>query len=269
MCQIYLVLKNVNCRIFSDFTNNSLPTLLENEDEDSLEENEVGEGMSEVKKEGEQRPKGGSASDMENVSTPEAPSLNNITPIAHADEVENAGDVSEKKLSVKYSLGDIVETDEAYHKVWRPKKPPTPRDTISSMKKFREQQSKYHSAPPLLERTLSKTSLLLRQQQLLDRVQATQAVLKDSTVGSPGVKRPVISFKEASRRLISERKEQVKGHSNLSDIVTQYMAKMRTDTQAAEPQTPYSKKGRLGTALSLPGAIPVEEWHKLARHLYD
>lgn len=80
---------------------------MEKEDEDSLKENEVGEEISEVKKE---RPKGGSASDMENVSAPEAPSLNNITPIAHADEVENAGDVSEKKLSVKYSLGDTVET---------------------------------------------------------------------------------------------------------------------------------------------------------------
>ena len=119
----------------------------------------------------------------------------------------------------------------------------------------------------------------MRQQHLLDRVQAAQAVLKESTdeiIGSPLAKKPNISFIEASRRIISIQRKQAKGHSNFSDIVTQYMARenserIRTRSLSSSAQVytypaeddsqrrPYNRRSTHG----LLGAIPIDEWQKM------
>ena len=131
-------------------------------------------------------------------------------------------------------------------------------------------------AVPPLDHSTSSISLLVRQQQLLDRVQATQAVLKESTAEilspSPTLKKPHMSFKEASQRIMSHQRNQSGGHRSLSDIVTQYQEKVKKEGESFQvswsPKSPawfppsYSKPG-LSKQSSILGAIPIEKWHEL------
>ena len=164
---------------------------------------------------------------------------------------------------------------DTYHHVWRPKKQP-------NLPKLRERKSIHNcTANPLLDRSTSRISLFVRQQHLLDRVQATQAVLKETTddiLESPGIKKPSISFREVRGRIITDQTKHNKSRNRLSDIVTQYLVKMETEKTAngsssMDPQPPtspgyllqHSKKGlhkRQSTQGAL-GAIRVEEWRKL------
>ena len=184
---------------------------------------------------------------------------------------------------------ESVKTSEAdsYHQVWRPRKQPHLPDLAMSIKDSQQQQTeKCIRTKPPLEPSASKISLMLRQQQLLDRVQATQAILKETTDEiwkSPIAKKPKVSFREASKFIISEQKKQRelnKDHISLSDVVTQYLAKMRIERGATHagsspsPQVPMSPgylawcSGKTGlhkrhSTQSVQGAIPLDEWHKL------
>lgn len=164
---------------------------------------------------------------------------------------------------------------DTYHHVWRPKKQP-------HFPNLRQRKSVYNcTVNPLLDRSTSRLSLFVRQQQLLDRVQATQAVLKETTddiLESPGTKEPTISSREVSGRIIAEQRKHNKNKNRLSDIVTQYLVKMETEKAAnplssVDPQPPTSpgfplqhSKRRLYKTQSTQGvlgAIRVEEWRKL------
>ena len=161
---------------------------------------------------------------------------------------------------------------DTYHHVWRPKKQP-------HLPNLRQRKSVYnYTTNPLLDRSTSRMSLFVRQQLLLDRVQATQAVLKetsDDILESPGTEEPSISFREASSRIIANRRKRNKNQNRLSDIVTQYLVKMETekaanDSSPVDLQPPTSpgfplqhSKRRLYKTQSTQGAIRVEDWRKL------
>lgn len=256
-----------------DISKHSPSTLLASEVEGSLEENERGEGITNVKKQGQIQERE-SEQGLGDISAHEATNYLDTTPTAHMDDVENTGDISMKKVGVSFPFGDNSENFEAYHKVWRPKKPSIQCKLVRNTMKLREQQCKFniYTIPPPLEQSSSRTTIFLRQQQLLDRVQATQVVLKESTVGSPGAQKPIISFKEASRRIISNQRKQTKGHINLSDIVTQYMTNTGRGREALSNAVPHtsgtstwhsSATEQRSLQRKLTEPISIDEWHKL------
>ena len=224
-------------------------------------------------------------SGSEHIMPPQAPNLQHTTTAAnsshiqHTESFSDTNSANEDRLNV--SMESIISEDD-YHQVWRPKKQPHLPDLVISSKELQERQRKSMlvcSTRPLLERSVSKMSLHFRQQQLIDRVQATQAVLKESPdeiLGSPGAtKKSSISFKEASRRVISNQR---KRNNRLSDVVTQYLAKMEKERGAyaaslKDPQTPtsvafpvlhskrelYKRRSTHGVL----GAIRLEDWQRL------
>ena len=162
------------------------------------------------------------------------------------------------------------------YKVWRPNRKPHLPDLVRGSKESRQKKSV--PAVPPLDHSTSTISLLIRQQQLLDRVQATQAVLKEShdEILSPSLtpKKPRMSFKEASQHIISHQKRQSRGHSSLSDIVTQYQMKLKKERETSQvpgtPKSPISlkfpplrSKPGLTKQPSILGAIPIDKWHEL------
>ena len=184
--------------------------------------------------------------------------------------------------NVQRSFERSISEGDSYHCVWRPRKQPRLPDLVVNAKELQERRRKsLHESrtKPLLKRSASRMSLMVRQQHLIDRVQATQAVLKESTdeiLGSPVAEKPTISFREASKRIISDRKRHNQNRNRLSDIVTQYLAKYESEREAHIPldhQTPtspgnsagYSKRELCKTRSTqgIVGAIPIEEWHKL------
>lgn len=224
-------------------------------------------------------------SGSEHAMPPQAPNLQNTTAAANSSDIQHTesfsdtNSVNEDRLNV--SMESIVSEDD-YHHVWRPKKQPHLPDLVVSSKELQERQRKsmfVSSTKPLLERSVSKMSLYFRQQQLIDRVQATQAVLKESPdeiLGSPeATKKSGMSFKEASRRIISNQR---KRNNRLSDVVTQYLTKMERErgvyaASFKDPQTPtsagfpilrskrelYKRRSTHGVL----GAIRLEEWQRL------
>ena len=251
-----------------------LATALEDDTEDSLEEKETGKEIGEVK-EGRQKlesEKGGLEPIPEEALATEAVSLQ--------DTIAVTGDIScdtseEKKVNVT-TCASLKKVICEKYKVWRPKKRPHLPDLVKSSKESHERQQSKPASP--LDQSAS-ISLLLRQQQLLDRVEATQAVLTESTdeiLGSPGptTKKSHMSFKDASRRVISDQRRQSRGYSRLSDIVTQYQEKLRREKESPQlPQTPktplsarfppwHSTRG-LYKQPSIIGAIPIDEWYEL------
>ena len=161
---------------------------------------------------------------------------------------------------------------DTYHHVWRPKKQP-------HLPNLRQRKSVYNcTANPLLDKSTSRMSLSVRQQQLLDRVQATQAILKETTddiLESPGTKEPSISLREVSGRIIAEQRKRNKNQNRLSDIVTQYLLKMETEKAAnASSSLPLTSPGlplqhskrrlyKTQSTQGVLGAIRLEEWRKL------
>ena len=214
---------------------------------------------------------------------PDTSSQDDTVAVTDRDEEEKAGDACASKgveIGMKrISLKKDEEAIECHHHVWRPKRrPDLPSLLQCSSKKLQERRRRTtldRSTNPPIERSASRRTLFMRQQNLLDRVQAAQAVLKESTdeiIGSPLAKKPNISFKEASRRIISFQRKQAKGHGNFSDIVTQYMARKNSErihtprslssSDAAEDDSqkrPYKRCSTHG----LLGAIPIDEWQKI------
>ena len=271
----FLSLSTLTKFIILEISKQSLPVLLE-DDEESLREGVTTERIREIKKEIQGREGEESGSGSGNATAPEA--LNIAAVKTLQDSIEHSSDsygVSEVKKKV--SLKEDSEGG-SYHCVWKPKKQPHLSNLEMSIKDLQKQQSEksIHTKPPL-EPSESKISLMLRQQQLLDRVQATQAILKETTdeiLKSPGKKKHHISFREASKLIISEQKKEKEpqgSHISLSDVVTQYLTKMRTErgTYAASspgPQTPISPlypAYKRHNIQSVKGAIPLDEWHKL------
>ena len=246
----------------------------------------------EDKKENEQERQGHKSkeenqSGSEHVIPPQAPNLQGTTAagnnslIQHIESFNDTNSAIENRLNI--SMESIISEDD-YHHVWRPKKEPHLPDLVISTKELQERQRKSMaecSTRPLLERSVSRMSLHFRQQQLMDRVQATQAVLKESPdeiLGSSDstTKKSGISFKEASRRIISSRRKQ---NNRLSDVVTQYLTKVERERGAyaalpRDPRTPTSSAGfpalhakrelykRCSTHGVL-GAIRLDEWQRL------
>ena len=226
-------------------------------------------------------------SGSEHAMPPQAPNLQNTQTatvssslIQHTESFSDTNSANEDRLNV--SMESIVSEDD-YHHVWRPKKQPHLPDLVVSSKELQERQRKSMlvcSTRPLLERSVSKMSLHFRQQQLIDRVQATQAVLKESPdeiLGSPDstTRKSGISFKEASRRIILNQR---KRNNRLSDVVTQYLARMENERGAyaaspQDPQTPtsaglpalhskrelYKRRSTHGVL----GAVRFDEWQRL------
>ena len=196
-------------------------------------------------------------------------------------EAESAPGTHMDEVSVKHVLVKDADDIESHHHVWRPKQEPNLPNLLRSSSKTiqtRRQRTTLHcTTVPPFERSESRKTILMRQQYLLDRIQAAQAVLKESTdeLLSPSDKKPSISFKEASKRVISHQRKQAKGHSNFSDIVTQYMARNNERTSnpvsATNAQIPtYTAEGGSQKKLyqrrstrGLLGAIPIDEWQKL------
>ena len=241
--------------------------------EDSLEEKEIRVGIKEVKV-GRQRLE--SEREISEEAQPsEALTFQDTT--STTDDNTSYDISEEEEINVTTSLKEDL-TCKTY-KVWRPKQKPHLSDLVKSSKESQErQQKKSVPAVPPLDHSVSSISLLVRQQQLLDRVQATQAVLQESSdeilSPSPTTKKPRMSFKEASQRVISDQRRKSRGHSSLSDIVTQYQEKIKSEMKLSRvPQTPktpisarfppwHSKPGFTKQS-SILGAIPIEKWHEL------
>ena len=161
------------------------------------------------------------------------------------------------------------------YKVWRPQRQPHLSNLLKNAKKSPEKRrEKSLAAVPPLDLSASKMSFFMRQQQLLNRVQATQAVLMEATdeilSPSPTPKKPHMSFKEACQRVISQRRLTT-GHGSLSDVVTQYQARIKREGESLpasqSPRTPISArfppKRRFSKQSSILGAIPLHKWYEL------
>lgn len=195
-----------------------------------------------------------------------------MTPKDDIEYTSNTYGISEVPVKKNSSTESMKASEEdSYHQVWRPKKRPQ-LSYLATRLTIREQQKKSirdHTTKPPPK--LSKVALVLRQQQLLDRVQATQTVLKETTDELSGAKKSSISFREASKLIISDqrkKKEHYSGYSSLSDVVTQYLTAERGKYAGSSPgpQVPMSRqysayKGR--TAESVLGAISLDKWYKL------
>ena len=249
---------HVKCCHFIIADEDSTP---EDDTEDSVQEKKIGVGIKELKI-GRQRVKSeGDISEEAQLSR-----AWDTTPTAKdtmLHDINEQEEITETTPLIMYQE----------HKVWRPKRKPHLPDLVKSSKESR--QRKRVPAVPLLDRSTSSIALLVRQQQLLDRVQATQAVLKESNdeilSPSPSRKKPHMSFKEVSRRIISVQKRQSGGHPSLSDIVTQYQEKMKKERESSQaPRTPKSPlfsplrfKPGLTKQSSILGAIPIDKWHEM------
>ena len=247
-----------------------LAATLEDDTEDSLEAKEIGVGIKEVKV-GRQRLE--SEREISEEAQPSEALTSQDTTSTTDDNMQY--DISEKeKINVTTSLKEDLTCKK--YKVWRPKRKPHLPDLVKSSKESQErQQKKSVPAVPPLDHSVSSISLLVRQQQLLDRVQATQAVLQESSdeilSPSPITKKPRMSFKEASQLVISDQRRKSRQQSSLSDIVTQYQEKIRRERKSSQvPQTPISarfppwhSKPGLTKQSSILGAIPIDKWHEL------
>lgn len=173
--------------------------------------------------------------------------------------------------------------EDNYYRVWRPKKQLHLAELIVSSKELQERRRKSirdsTAKRPPLDRSLSTRDLFVWQQQLLDRIQATQVVLKESTeeiLGSPGSteKQLHMSFKEASQYVIPDQRKRSKDQSSLSDTVTQYLVKKESErgtcvVTSQDSHTPISarfpswcSKPRVCKQLStqsVVGAIPIDD----------
>ena len=232
----------------------------EDDTEDSVKEKKIGVGIKELKI-GRQRVK--SEGDISEEAQPSR--ARDTTPTADDTMLH---DINEQE--------EITETTPLImcqeRKVWRPKRKPHLPDLVKNSKE--SHQRKPVPAVPPLDRSTSSIALLVRQQQLLDRVQATQAVLKESDEilsPSPSRKKPHMSFKEASQCIISVQKRQSGGHPSLSDIVTQYQEKMKKERESSQapriPKSPMFSPFRFKPGLtkqsSILGAIPIDKWHEM------
>ena len=174
--------------------------------------------------------------------------------------------------------------EDNHHQVWRPNKQPRLADLVGKLQERKKQDSGAKSSP--LSPTTPTTSLRSRQQMIQDRIQVTRAVLTDEILSEERVKKPRMSFREASKRItmnLQKQQREREGCKNLSDVVSLYLAKMKAEgniaspdkgtTRAEVPRTYQTHHGRArlhkrrstrGTFnASTLGAIPLDKWHKL------
>ena len=188
-----------------------------------------------------------------------------------------------QKLTSEHSSG----RESNPHQVWRPTKQPRLADLVASLGNLQERQKQSLGAKPSLLTTTAPT-LRSRQQMLQNRIQVTQAVLTDEILSEERVKRPRMSFKEASKRItlnLQKQQRERDGCKSLSDVVSLYLAKMKTEGKGASPdrspgpaKTVHPKtyqthhgRARLHKRRSNygpsnngnPGVIPLDKWHKL------
>lgn len=182
----------------------------------------------------------------------------------------------------KQPSGNSREEDN-HHQVWRPKKQPRLADLVGKLQERKKQDSGANPSP--LSPSTPTTSLRSRQQMLQDRIQVTQAVLTDEILNEERVKKPRMSFREASKRItmnLQKQQREREGCKTLSDVVSLYLAKMRAEGNAASldkgttkgvPRTYQTHHGKAklhkrrstqGTFnTGTLGAIPLDKWHKL------
>ena len=185
------------------------------------------------------------------------------------------------------------------HQVWRPKKQLSEKvEKLNKELKEEERQPSPDKAkkPPLQTPTAGKSSLRSRQKTVFKRALATQAVLKETTdellndadeEGSEDTK-PKLSLREASKRISANLKKQesqvgVGGGANISNVVSQYLAKLRaeggtellssggsTSDAATSPLVPQPTRRRQGTRrvafIDTPGAVELKQWKKIVRN---
>jgi hypothetical protein len=200
----------------------------------------------------------------------------------------NPTDLKNGGANQKQPSGCSLEKDN-HHQVWRPKKQPRLADLVASLGKLQEEK-KQDSGAKLspLSPTTPTTSLRSRQQMLQDRIQVTQAVLTDEILSEERVKKPRMSFRDASRRItmnLQKQQREKEGCKTLSDVVSIYLAKMRAEGKtAASPDKGKTPQGARPTAFQTHhgkvklhkrrstrgtfntgalGAIPLDKWHKL------
>ena len=185
------------------------------------------------------------------------------------------------------------------HQVWRPKKQLSEKvEKLNQELKEEERQPSPVKAkkPPLQTPTPGKSSLRSRQKTVFKRALATQAVLKETTdellndadeEGTEDTK-PKLSLREASKRITANLKKQesqvgVAGGANISNVVSQYLAKLRaeggtellssggsTSDAATSPLVPQPTRRRQGTRrvafTDTPGAVELKQWKKIVRN---
>ena len=121
-----------------------------------------------------------------------------------------------------------------------------------------------------------------RQQTLFHRVQATQAVLREQNEelisteeNEPQQQKKHISLKEASKRISKNLKQKKQNESpvHFQDIVSQYLAKMRSEnrtTGESATGTPtdaerHTKGSTKQERSPVTGALPIQKWKALVR----
>lgn len=184
------------------------------------------------------------------------------------------------------------------HQVWRPKKQLS--DVVEKLNKELKQEERQPSPdkakkPPAQTPTAGKSSLRSRQKTVFNRALATQAVLKETTdellneadeEGSEANK-PKLSLREASKRITANLKKQeshtgTTGGGNISNVVSQYLAKLRAEggtellssggsDTATSPLVPQPVRRRQGTrrvafTTGTPGAVELKQWKKIVRN---
>ena len=180
--------------------------------------------------------------------------------------------------------------EDSYHQVWRPNKQPRLADLVASLGKMQAKPKRKHEAlHQTPSTTVANASLRSRQQMLQDRIKVTQEVLTDEILSDERVKKPKMSFKEASKRItlkLQMQQHEKKGCKNISDVVSLYLAKKKAEEMAITSSPAAARAGdEATTSKSFQthhgkaklhkrrsnrtfdnnplGAIPLDKWHKL------
>lgn len=143
-----------------------------------------------------------------------------------------------KKAAQKSLQSDELELSSMENRhVWRPSKQPRLADLVASLSS-QERQKLTRSVSSQPTSTTSKVSLQSRQQMLQSRVQdranTTKAFFEDDILDKEAENKPIGKslFKEASKRVIADiqrKRKQAEGGYDLPDIVSLYLAKMKTE----------------------------------------
>lgn len=202
-----------------------------------------------------------------------------------------------KEAHIKFNKQTLIDDKERteedpYYKVWMPKEQPKLADLVTALRKKAEEQQDATSVP-----STSKLSFRSRQQVVYDRAQATQAILKETTnnilkensereTDSGQEKPPKITFKEASKLItdtIQKLQMQKKDHSDFSDIVHQYLAKVKAERSSLETASERTSSSGVGTTVEplnirkrtiqpkfnteggTLGAISIEKWRQFVQ----
>ena len=211
-------------------------------------------------------------------------------------KLQLGGKPTPKLVAVMKQAQSIYLREGESHQVWRPKKQLS--DVVKELNKKELDQERQPSPDKATRQllqtpTVSKSSLRSRQKTVFNRALATQAVLKETTdellneadEEEGEASKPKISLKEASKRITANLKKQESntgvGSSNISSVVSQYLAKLRAEggtdllssggsDPATSPLIPMPTKRRQATKrvafTDTPGAVELKQWKKLVRN---